>query len=205
MAAKSGTAFPDGKPKIPYLVLVPVINDAMKESGLGVDALAASTRWKELIRERCGQKYAGVPLDDVQTLMVAARKRALTDSTRDKGHGKPVLKPLSAEYEAYMSSPEWKKKAKWFIERYDGHCCICRSRGPLEIHHNTYANFGNEQPDDCIPVCHPCHLICDRRRKIEQREFFAEMQREAELEAERMKWRRATEDEDDGDDAMLFG
>lgn len=182
MDKRKNTAFPGGKPKIPYLTLVPVLEEIIIESGLGADGVANSTRWSELVREQCGPEFAGVPTDDVQTLITSARKRSMLTPSTDKGHGPPVLKPLSEEYERYMRSDEWKRRRQEWIDFYDGHCCICRSSGPLEIHHNTYANFGNEQHDDCIPVCHSCHLVCDHRRQVEHRESFPEMVRQAELE-----------------------
>jgi 5-methylcytosine-specific restriction endonuclease McrA len=70
----------------------------------------------------------------------------------------------STEYENYLQSDKWKELARKRLE-YDGYTCqMCGSRGtvanPLEVHHLSYKNIGEEQDrvwQDLVTLCHCCH------------------------------------------------
>lgn len=157
-------------PKIPYVVLVPVVNAMMREAKSGSDKFFE--RHIELVRERCGPRYAGIPLDDIRHQIVAARKRNLTESRTSKGHGPPARKPLSEEYQQYMKSDRWRRFADALKRTYGNRCVVCYADGPLDIHHRTYERFGRERIEDhdCLPLCRKCHKMADKRRRIEWRE-----------------------------------
>lgn len=66
------------------------------------------------------------------------------------------------EYQAYLKSDTWKRKAEQRM-RIDGYVCQgCKTCGtaenPLEIHHLTYSDLGNEDVyTQLVCVCHVCH------------------------------------------------
>ena len=70
----------------------------------------------------------------------------------------PINDLYSDGYEAYLRSPEWQAKRRERIE-LDHHTCqiCCRQDQPLEVHHRSYRNLGNEEMDDLITVCRTCH------------------------------------------------
>lgn len=74
-----------------------------------------------------------------------------------------------ADYHTYMKSKKWKRIREnyWASDRLKK-CFICSiERNPhFHLHHLTYDRFGNEELDDLVPVCSPCHT------KIHQIEKF---------------------------------
>lgn len=58
----------------------------------------------------------------------------------------------------YLKSPEWKTLKSKVLNRDDHTCQSCNTNGtPLEVHHITYQNFGNEQLSDLVSLCRNCH------------------------------------------------
>lgn len=64
----------------------------------------------------------------------------------------------SALYQATMRSASWRRTRAQAIRRAGRRCAWCRSRGPLEGHHLTYARLGREMPGDVVALCKACHL-----------------------------------------------
>src|SRR5262245_26223601 len=60
-------------------------------------------------------------------------------------------------YADYLLTEHWLSVREAAIKRSGGQCQLCRSVERLEVHHNSYANFGNEQAEDLIVLCHDCH------------------------------------------------
>src|SRR5262245_36479863 len=60
-------------------------------------------------------------------------------------------------YADYLLTDHWLSVREAAIKRSGGQCQLCRSQTRLEVHHNTYDNFGNEQAEDLIVLCHDCH------------------------------------------------
>ena len=65
-------------------------------------------------------------------------------------------------YEDYLKSKHWEEVARQRlkIDRYT--CQFCGSHGtqtnPLEVHHFSYKNLGNENPwTDLVVLCDSCH------------------------------------------------
>lgn len=65
-------------------------------------------------------------------------------------------------YLPYLSSTEWQDKRREYWEsgayRF---CYVCEDpwigfKGK-DLHHRSYKNFGQEELDDLVPVCRPCH------------------------------------------------
>lgn len=65
-------------------------------------------------------------------------------------------------YQDYLSSSQWREKARRRLQ-IDNFCCqMCGSRGSsanrLEIHHLSYKNIYQENPyRDLVTLCHVCH------------------------------------------------
>lgn len=62
------------------------------------------------------------------------------------------------DYFSYIESDEWRERARSIRERDGYRCQICGADDtPLEVHHLTYDNLGQELDEDLITVCHSCH------------------------------------------------
>ena len=61
------------------------------------------------------------------------------------------------EYERYISSGSWRRKADKRLEMDNHTCCVCGCPA-TEVHHLTYDNFRNEQMEDLVSLCHRCHM-----------------------------------------------
>ena len=66
------------------------------------------------------------------------------------------LKKGNAEYDRYIHSSAWRKKADERLELDHHICCVC-SREATEVHHLTYDNFRQERMEDLVSLCHRCH------------------------------------------------
>jgi 5-methylcytosine-specific restriction endonuclease McrA len=69
----------------------------------------------------------------------------------------------SAEYEAVLSSPGWRRLRRRAIRRAGRRCQRCGARGPLDVHHLTYRRLGRERPGDLLAVCERCHGVLHGR------------------------------------------
>lgn len=59
-------------------------------------------------------------------------------------------------YDEYLSRAYWKYfAAKTKVEI--PFCQLCRSPGPLHVHHNNYDNLWHESREDVIVLCGKCH------------------------------------------------
>lgn len=73
---------------------------------------------------------------------------------------------LTAEYLAYLASPEWLAKRKRILARDGGFWCEwCVNAEAVEVHHLHYRRFGREDDDDLMAVCRLCHEVMDAHRK----------------------------------------
>jgi hypothetical protein len=122
------------------------------------------------------------------------RSGPLQRKTRLKSSGKPIAKQgpakakKEARYQAYLRSPEWREKKRLVRERSKGRCEndvpkfwvdqveLMRCSNPAqECHHLTYARFTEENLDDLLDVCRPCH----ERLESEQRPWNRNRNRKA--------------------------
>lgn len=80
----------------------------------------------------------------------------------------------SAEYVAYLASPQWKAKRAQRLQ-YAGYRCEHRTRGrrckerAVQCHHKTYLRLGHERLSDLVCLCKRHHAQADaqRRRKAQ--------------------------------------
>ncbi len=63
----------------------------------------------------------------------------------------------SERYRAVMASGGWRRRRRRAIGRAGRRCQRCGARGPLDVHHLTYARLGRERPGDLLAVCESCH------------------------------------------------
>lgn len=67
-------------------------------------------------------------------------------------------------YEEYIRSPAWQIKREGALVRAGRKCQLCCSRKHLEVHHNNYANLGNEKDEDLFVMCELCHDVFHKHR-----------------------------------------
>ena len=70
------------------------------------------------------------------------------------------------DYKEYLNSFHWNKIKTQFRKKYK-HCAICFSKKALNVHHLTYKNFGNENPEDLILLCNVCHKKTHSYKSVE--------------------------------------
>lgn len=70
------------------------------------------------------------------------------------------------DYYQYIHSKEWGVKADAAKRRAGGRCQVCNSPKRLTAHHRTYANLGNEKPEDITVLCKECHTIFYKAGKL---------------------------------------
>jgi 5-methylcytosine-specific restriction endonuclease McrA len=58
----------------------------------------------------------------------------------------------------YRNQPEWQQRRRQALARAGYRCQMGASHdGPLDVHHNTYQNYGDERLEDLVVLCRSCH------------------------------------------------
>jgi 5-methylcytosine-specific restriction endonuclease McrA len=58
----------------------------------------------------------------------------------------------------YRQQPEWRVRRVQALTRARYRCQMGASHdGPLDVHHNTYQNYGDERLEDLVVLCRSCH------------------------------------------------
>jgi hypothetical protein len=75
------------------------------------------------------------------------------DGFRHRGAGGP--REHSAEYEAVMKSPGWRRRRAGVLRRQGGRCAVPGCTAPaVDVHHaEGYARLGRERPDELLGLC----------------------------------------------------
>lgn len=60
-------------------------------------------------------------------------------------------------HNAYLESPAWKERRRLVKERSQGLCEGCRAAAATEVHHLTYAHWGQEFLFELVALCGDCH------------------------------------------------
>ena len=61
-----------------------------------------------------------------------------------------------ADYLRYLISDQWQERRRRALER-DGYRCQSCGYRAYDVHHLTYARFGEEADEDLISLCRSCH------------------------------------------------
>jgi len=73
------------------------------------------------------------------------------------------LNSRKMEYDAYLLTSKWKTLRAKVIDRENGLCQGCREKRIQEVHHLTYANFGDELLFQLAGLCSDCHSKAHRK------------------------------------------
>lgn len=66
---------------------------------------------------------------------------------------------LSRAYLEYLASDEWQRVRQRVFATRLRRCERCKIFGVrLDLHHKSYANFGNERDEDLELLCRSCHI-----------------------------------------------
>ncbi len=85
------------------------------------------------------------------------------------GLGSKPSKPPKQSYADYLKSEHWQRQRKAALERAGYSCQVCNRKGiQLDVHHRTYERLGDELPEDMTVLCHECHELYERTRRIPQ-------------------------------------
>jgi 5-methylcytosine-specific restriction endonuclease McrA len=58
----------------------------------------------------------------------------------------------------YRKQPEWQVRRVQALTRARFRCQMGSSHdAPLDVHHNSYDNYGDERPEDLVVLCRSCH------------------------------------------------
>lgn len=71
-------------------------------------------------------------------------------------------------YDWYLKTDHWRNLREKALTRFRSKCAVCNSAGNLEVHHRTYANLGNEEPEDLTVLCDSCHELFHSNGKIKR-------------------------------------
>ncbi|MFH1075760.1 MAG: HNH endonuclease [Pseudomonadota bacterium] len=68
-------------------------------------------------------------------------------------------------YAEYLQSPEWQARRIAHLKSSKFSCQVCNKKDtPLNVHHRTYENKGNERWGDLITLCQDCHKTFHGKR-----------------------------------------
>lgn len=77
-----------------------------------------------------------------------------------------VRQPVTQQsYTVYIQSARWKLTREAVLRRDRKRCVRCHGTYRLQVHHTTYAHFGDEPLDDLITLCDDCHDLEHPGRK----------------------------------------
>jgi|SRR5215203_861333 len=77
---------------------------------------------------------------------------------RDLRHQVYVDELRKMPYAERLVTREWQVIRNRMLRRAGYRCQLCESRDRLNVHHRTYANFGDERLEDLIVLCRSCHM-----------------------------------------------
>jgi hypothetical protein len=128
--------------------------------------------------------HSGTENSDTSLRSVAELEEVLVGPVGPSEVSSTAARLRRSEYEAYIGSNAWLRNPSRLAEKAaSGHRCRGCNRGAdetqLQVHHRTYANFGNELPSDLTTLCVDCHPaitdIIRRRRYSVRAPIFADV------------------------------
>jgi len=73
-----------------------------------------------------------------------------------------IHKMPTKRYLTYIRSKQWEIIRNEHLFRCDYWCEICNKAAACQVHHWSYENLGNENPQDLCAVCVKCHWSLHR-------------------------------------------
>ena len=67
------------------------------------------------------------------------------------------LKTFKSRYFDYLKSKKWAQIKLDLYESRGKQCEVCESKRNVQVHHLSYKNVFNEEPEDLILLCKNCH------------------------------------------------
>ena len=98
--------------------------------------------------------------EDAANEELSELKKAQSDAARIPTPPIPDMKKSAAErYEDFLKSDYWKYVRGKKLKDAHNKCQICGSKKSLNVHHNSYANHGQEYKhlEDLVVLCSECH------------------------------------------------
>lgn len=78
-------------------------------------------------------------------------------------------KPWAERYREYMESAKWASFRASILKKRGTSCERCGlTTMRMHIHHLSYVRFGNEEDEDVIVLCVPCH----QKRHMDKKTFW---------------------------------
>jgi 5-methylcytosine-specific restriction endonuclease McrA len=84
--------------------------------------------------------------------------------------------PRTIHYDDYIKSSQWKRRADRFKADAGHRCRVCFGDGPLDAHHRTYQNLGNETDYDVTVLCRDCHKLYHDKMTGDNRPYAGELE-----------------------------
>jgi hypothetical protein len=89
------------------------------------------------------------------------------DGSKDRTVPARIRDLRAMPYKEYLRTPDWKRRRADVLRSAGYRCQACsNSSGPLDVHHNTYDNFGEELDRDLIVFCRECHYLFHKHRRL---------------------------------------
>ena len=87
------------------------------------------------------------------------KKKYIDKPKKKKKHKKKktALEKYKEKYYTYLKSNEWLQIKLDLYELRGKQCEVCESKRNVQVHHLTYKNVFNEEPEDLILLCRKCH------------------------------------------------
>jgi 5-methylcytosine-specific restriction endonuclease McrA len=107
--------------------------------------------------EFTAEEFANIPPWDDHLKNRHFEKRSAAYATlRDNADAEVRAKWL-ASYNAYLQTPEWKRKSVLVLKRDKHRCQGCLNAPATQAHHLTYEHVGEEFLFELVAVCDACH------------------------------------------------
>ncbi len=127
---------------------------------------------KERALKRANQLGYSVYFDDyVSPVTTAKAKPPEVKEPKPTKKQKKRKKRGRGNYQKYLRSEEWKMRREQRLKIDNYTCQMCGTKEKLVVHHKTYARIFNEDMDDLITLCDPCHKKVHNRDNIPQDNF----------------------------------
>lgn len=69
-------------------------------------------------------------------------------------------------YDDYLHTEHWQTVRAGALARARGACLVCSEPRSLHVHHRSYADRGNEGPEDVQVLCAGCHHLFHANRDL---------------------------------------